>query len=333
MAREVAPRTDKGELRISRDSAFYHFIKRSFEQNRSKFNYRKYYSRQFWIDEQSLDQLENRSNLCLKRVGNHDVEFSGAVGFEDESERKFDNLRNLLDFGTNEKRPCSLDLRWSVFSLDANGLPIAGSVQVFFGTESYIDENMRMYVDAPRRHSARVYVEVEGVREDWVSLSFKEVSPFVEDVTYTGLLKPLRYLYDSSNVFGVLLVLFLLPVLLSMFTLWGETSLLGDMKAVQAEANISQKIDLLAAMVADEKARRGPNVFTWFVTAGGVAVFLALIGSRIVPRVSPQAVIALGLEGKRIKKNYYLWSRFFAIIILPVLLGILSSYIFYLVMK
>lgn len=257
----------------------------------------------FLADEDILKRLQGGVLERLAEVPlDLAIQFKSETGFQDLSSITFDRFDEFLAKAGHKKDPESAELSWGKVGIDGRGEVVGGEVLVIFTTEKRLQS-----VDAEPGEIFRANIQmvVSGSDAIWVERTFYSLVDYVEATRLPGIYRPLFFFRNKwfVNVLSAVLswIGFLIGTDLASRLLQTSARLsqADALKELLAQTDVNAKVNLLARQLL------APDASPWWqpillLGTGAVSfAVLYLTGLTLLPKLTPNSSIAIGLSSRR----------------------------------
>ncbi len=316
----------------SRLKAVFNFFQHIGESDTGKFEVGKDFARPFSVERSNVEEIDLHVRRRFEKHSFLNVGFTGNVKFADASNRRFDNLDDLLQDSANDKAPEYLSLQWKSFELLDDGKPRLAKVFVIFATEKRKESGSAIFSSIG---DPTLELRVEGSSDVWTADTFEATKPFCENLCLKAPFSWLRIFGDNSVI--MISVLLTLTSTFGYGQIWWRQRQLAK-KEIEIEKLLSQFDNLQSSRLQMSKLyeaildrQHSSNIdfsietFPLLIASMIGALFLV---PRIFSYLYPSSYIFIGIAG-RSKQKYINIIRFVVVnvLILGILLPVIMKYV------
>lgn len=312
--------------------AVFDFFQHIGDADTGKFEVGKDFSRPFSVERSDIEEIDAHIRRKFEKHSLANIEFVGNVKFADASNRRFDNLDDLLQDSANDKAPEYLSLQWKAFELVDDGKPHLAKVSIKFSTEKRKDQRSTIFVSIG---DPVLGLTVEGSSDVWTADTFETTRPFCENLCLSAPLSWLRIFGESSVV--MLAVMLVLTSAFGYVQFWWRGQqllekqskvhgLLEDFGKIPSSNGQMYKI-YEAVLKQDVK-----DVTDFSVATFPLMILSMIVALYFVPKffsyLHPSSYIFIGLTGKS-RQRYLNLVKFIVVnvIIIGIILPILMKFV------
>lgn len=309
MTNDIQPSKEAGSLIASGGEADPYatrvakLLRRLAKDEVERFEIAKDFVNPFSADELLLKGFRAETLERLKALPiEGEAEFGSVTRYADRSTVRYATFDDFLAKAGNKKDPEAAFIVWRKFFLQPDGEPVAGEVKLSLVTE----KNLEGGSNAPGQlHHASINLSVSGSDQDWVERTFGELTPHVAATRLGGLYRPLwifrnRWFIDlltyflSASGFSIGLHFSVKYVASTLQARKDEV-----LQTIKDASDASQKIDLLANWIFNPIEQPWWGILVGFGASAFLAGSLFIAGMGLLPRLTPQSSIAIGLSSRR----------------------------------
>ncbi len=309
------------------------FIAKIYEDSFGKYCKGQKFVFPFFITDDIVESINIEVIDQFGKLDMPNVSFNSVTRFQDLTTVSYSDFDEYLAKAGNKKDPESSSLEWRSFQVTENGSPIAGKVSLFLMTEKKL--SIQELAPGDYGHSF-IDLEISGTNQDWVEMVFSNLHPYISTTRLNGIYRPLWvfrnkwFIAIAAQMSGFAGMFIGIRSTAFLLTHGQRERTVHTLEEIKSQPEILLKFNMYLDYILNQK--NGPWWIFIFSMLGGILgyVILHFIGLGLLPKLTPNSAIAIGLSNRRSQKAL----RVFKFIVFTVLVsGFIIPVILHLLLK